>query len=29
LVFDKDEHGNEIDLNVITAAVEDRVAAEA
>lgn len=29
LVFDKDEHGNEIDLNVITAAVGDRLAAEA
>lgn len=29
LVFDKDEYGNEIDLNVITTAVEDRVTAEA
>jgi len=29
LVFDKDEHGNEIDLDAITAAVEDRIAARA
>lgn len=29
LVFDKDEHGNEIDLDAIRAAVDERVAAEA
>ncbi len=29
LVFDKDEHGNEIDLNVITAEVQDRIPVEA
>ena len=29
LVFDKDEQGNEINLNVITAAVQDSIAAEA
>jgi selenoprotein W-related protein len=26
LVFDSDDHGNEIDLNVITAEVDERVA---
>lgn len=29
LVFDKDNHGNEIDLDIIGEAVDDRIAAEA
>ncbi|MFB6302600.1 MAG: SelT/SelW/SelH family protein [Haloferacaceae archaeon] len=29
LVFDKDEHGNEIDIDAISATVDDRIATEA